>query len=109
MLGGRGPGCANSSHKAMCFFHKPCALLDLRRPLKCHPARGRVEVGGASRVLISSKVRLTPTARLRLWRGTFRPAGLAHLYGTFGITFLRGCYHQILGPRRNSAKLADGL
>src|SRR5215470_8980337 len=48
-------------------------------------------------------------APLRLWRGAFRSAGLAHLYGTFGMAFLRGCYHQVLGPRRNLAKLADGL
>jgi PAS domain-containing protein len=47
--------------------------------------------------------------RLRFRRGACRYASLADLYCAFGMTFLRGCYHQILGPRRDLPKLSNGL
>jgi hypothetical protein len=36
-------------------------------------------------------------------------ARLAHFYNTFGMAFLRRCYHQILGPRRYLSEFADSL
>jgi hypothetical protein len=36
-------------------------------------------------------------------------ARLAKFYHAFGMAFLRRCYHQILGPRRNLSEFADGL
>src|SRR6516162_652258 len=46
---------------------------------------------------------------LRFRRGACRYASLADLYCAFGMAFLRGCYHQILGPRRHLPKLSNGL
>src|SRR3989442_1412873 len=46
---------------------------------------------------------------LRFRRGACRYASLADLYCTFGMTFLRGCYHQILGPRRHPPKFSNSL
>src|SRR5262245_19338082 len=46
---------------------------------------------------------------LRFRRGACRHAGLADLYRALGKTFLRGRYHQILGPRRHLPKFANGL
>src|SRR5262245_4949638 len=46
---------------------------------------------------------------LRFRRGACRYASLADLYCAFGMTLLRGCYHQILGPRRHLPKLSNGL
>src|SRR5262245_13006891 len=46
---------------------------------------------------------------LRLRRGACRYASLADLYCAFGITFLRGDYHQILGPRRHLPKFSNSL
>src|SRR5262249_41638863 len=44
---------------------------------------------------------------LRFRREAFRSAGLANPYCAFRTAVLRGCYHQILGPHRYFAKLAD--
>src|SRR5262249_51869103 len=46
---------------------------------------------------------------LRFRRGACRYASLADLYCAVRITFLRGCYHQIFGPRRHPPKLSNGL
>src|SRR6516165_4333204 len=46
---------------------------------------------------------------LRFWRDAGSSAGLAHLYGGFGIEFWRGCYYQILRPCRHAPKFANGL
>src|SRR5215469_18234792 len=46
---------------------------------------------------------------LRFRRGACRYASPADLYCAFGMTFLRRCYHQILGPRRHLPKLSNGL
>jgi hypothetical protein len=53
--------------------------------------------------------RLSVARRLRFRRGARRHASLANLYCAFGMMFLRGCYHQILGPRRHLPKLSNGL
>src|SRR5215831_1576336 len=50
-----------------------------------------------------------PCRALRFRRGACRYASLADLYCAFGMTFLRGCYHQIFGPRRHPPKLSNGL
>src|SRR5215813_5240667 len=50
-----------------------------------------------------------PCRALRFRRGACRYASLADLYCAFGMTLLRGCYHQILGPRRHLPKLSNGL
>jgi hypothetical protein len=42
-------------------------------------------------------------------RDASRYASPAHLYCAFGMAFLRGCYHQILGPRGHLPKFANGL
>jgi hypothetical protein len=42
-------------------------------------------------------------------RDASRYASPAHLYCASGMAFLRGCYHQILGPRRHLPKFANGL
>ena len=42
-------------------------------------------------------------------RDAGRYASPAHLYCAFGMALLRGCYHQILGPRRHLPKFANGL
>src|SRR5215831_6786654 len=47
--------------------------------------------------------------RTRFRRGACRYASLADLYCAFGMTFPRGCYHQILGPSRHLPKLSNGL
>src|SRR5262245_2224309 len=49
------------------------------------------------------------TVPLRFRRDASRYVGLVHLYGAFGIAFLRGRYRQVLGPRCHPPKLADGL
>jgi hypothetical protein len=41
-------------------------------------------------------------------RDAGRYASPAHLYCAFGMALLRGCYHQILGPRRHLPKFANG-
>src|SRR6266542_5045213 len=46
---------------------------------------------------------------LRFRRDASRYASLAHLYCTFGMAFLRCCYHQILGPRRHLPKFSNGV
>src|SRR5262249_4644785 len=46
---------------------------------------------------------------LRFRRGACRYASLADLYCAFGMTFLRDCYHQILGPPRPPPKLPTGF
>src|SRR3989442_6053674 len=46
---------------------------------------------------------------LRFRRGACRSASLADLYCAFAMTFLRGCYHQILGPRRHLPKFSNSL
>jgi hypothetical protein len=52
--------------------------------------------------------RLTP-CHLMLRRGASRYASPADLYCAFGMAFLRGCYHQILGPRRHLPKFSNSL
>src|SRR5262245_31346450 len=48
------------------------------------------------------------TAPLRFWGDASRHASLADLYCAFGMVLLRGCYHQILSPRRYLPKFANG-
>src|SRR6266496_2463074 len=38
-----------------------------------------------------------------------RFASLADFYGAFAMAFLRRCYHQILGPRHDLPKFANGF
>jgi hypothetical protein len=47
--------------------------------------------------------------RLRFRRGSSGYARLAHFYRAFGVAFLWGCYHQILGPLLDLPKFANGL
>src|SRR5258708_12448638 len=69
-------------------------------------ARGKVR---PRRKLQGGWQRLSVARRLRFRRGARRHASLADLYCAFGMMFLRGCYHQILGPRRHLPKLSNGL
>jgi hypothetical protein len=46
---------------------------------------------------------------LRFWRDAGRFTSLADFYRAFAMAFLRGCYHQILGPRRDLPKFANGF
>src|ERR1700756_5420641 len=65
-------------------------------------------VGCAAPASVAGTVCLSHRA-LRFRRGACRYASLADLYCAFGMVFLRGCYHQILGPRRHLPKLSNGL
>ena len=72
-----------------------------------HGGRSRPPSGYA-RARVAGTV--CPSRRaLRFRRGACRYASLANLYCAFGMTFVRGCYHQILGPRRHLPKLSNGL
>jgi hypothetical protein len=48
-------------------------------------------------------------APLRFRRGASRYARLADLYCAFGMAFRRGCYRQILRPRRHFPKFSNSL
>src|SRR5258706_12799644 len=65
-------------------------------------------VGCAAPASVAGTVCLSRRA-LRFRRGACRYASLADLYCAFAKTFLRGCYHQILGPRRHLPKFSNSL
>src|SRR5262249_7117874 len=66
-------------------------------------------LGGAAATSAWSFAARAQRRALRFRRGACRYASLADLYCAFGMTFLRGCYPQILGPRRPPPKLSNGL
>src|SRR6266446_10596002 len=68
------------------------------------------EEGSAAAQVARVASTVCPSRRvLRFRRGACRYASLADLYCAFGMTFLRGCYHQILGPRRHPPKFSNSL
>ena len=46
---------------------------------------------------------------LRFRRDASGYVSLVHLYRAFGVAFLWGSYHQVLGPSLHLAKFANGL
>jgi len=58
------------------------------------------------RVSSSCSTKTCVLKSLRFRRDASRCASLAHFYCAFGMAFLRGCYHQILGPLLHLPKFA---
>jgi len=61
------------------------------------------------RVSSSCSTKTCVLKSLRFRRDASRYASLAHFYCAFGMAFLRGCYHQILGPLLHLPKFGNGL